>query len=209
MALLPSKVVNIDYNLSLRVVYEGLLLSASNFPERWRDDGTAQRHGHFAPPRQRMTAARSGDSAARDASGPTGPLPLWHRLWRLLPARSRRQALARGMTVFAPRLPPPPLATPGGVLIGGEISRASGLGAGARIMLAALERLGVPAWQYDMAAPPEPGREPLATGAALVLHVNAPLLPLALRKLRAAMPDRRRVIGFWAWELETAPPEWR
>jgi glycosyltransferase involved in cell wall biosynthesis len=46
-------------------------------------------------------------------------------------------------------------------------------------------------------------------GAGLLLHVNAPLLPLVLARLPRGIVRGRRVVGIWAWELPVASPEWR
>jgi glycosyltransferase involved in cell wall biosynthesis len=123
-----------------------------------------------------------------------------HRLWRLLPPRGRRRALLRAATLMAPKpdqaLPP----VREGVIVVGELDRASGLGEGARLVLAGLAALGVPAWTDPAQAPP---------GAALLLHVNAPQVPLALSRLGRRTVRGRRVIGFWNWELPVADPDWR
>ncbi len=83
-------------------------------------------------------------------------------------------------------------------------------------MLAALDGLGVANWPVDVgAALPAnaDGPLPLPTtvphAAPLVLHVNAPLLPLVLRYLPRSLVQGRRVVGYWAWELPTLPPDWR
>jgi glycosyltransferase involved in cell wall biosynthesis len=136
-----------------------------------------------------------------------------HRLWRLLPARPRRVLLARATALIAPRpdrRPPPPRA---GMVIGGELGRASGLGEAARLMERAIAGLGVRTWQLDTGTPLE--RETPAPpdgvpdGAPLLLHVNAPLLPWALLRVPRALVHRRRVIGCWAWELPVVPDTWR
>jgi len=147
-----------------------------------------------------------------EAFRPTLP----HRLWRLLPARPRRRVAGELAAVFAPRidrLPPP---AHGGVAVAGELSRISGLGEGARLMLRGLDRLGVASWAIDVA-----GRLPAGAGGAgaaaapppagvpLVIHVGAPLLPLLLLRLPRALPRGRRVIGYWNWELPELPPDWR
>jgi glycosyltransferase involved in cell wall biosynthesis len=140
-----------------------------------------------------------------------------HRLWRLFPSHARRRAMTRAIALIAPRperIPPPALH---GVAVGGELSRASGLGEGARLMLRGIERLGLPAWPVDVGAPiggrvvdvATPAGDPPPAGAPLVLHVNAPLLPLALLRLGRGMLRGRRIIGYWAWELPTVPPDWR
>jgi glycosyltransferase involved in cell wall biosynthesis len=46
-------------------------------------------------------------------------------------------------------------------------------------------------------------------GVPLIVHVNAPMLPLALLRLPRAVTRRRPIIGYWAWELQEVPPEWR
>jgi glycosyltransferase involved in cell wall biosynthesis len=152
------------------------------------------------------------------ASTPLVLHPL-HRLWQALPAQARRRAFARLSSLVAPRpdWPPPPARA--GVVVAGELSRASGLGEGARLMLAALRTLGVPAWglQAGLGVPGEaPAHEwaadedfSPASGAPLILHVNAPMLPAALLRLPPGLLRGRLVIGYWAWELPVAPPAWR
>jgi glycosyltransferase involved in cell wall biosynthesis len=137
-----------------------------------------------------------------------------HRIWRALPAGARRAAFFRGAVLFAPRpdLPPPPVRH--GIVVGGEISRASGLGEGARLMHAALEKLGVPAWKIscEVAVPGEASAAARAAlppdGAALVVHVNAPVLAAAFLGLPRGFLRGRRVIGYWAWELPVVPDSW-
>ncbi len=121
---------------------------------------------------------------------------------------------AAGLLAPRPDRHPPPSAW--GVAVAGELSRPSGLGEVARLMLAGLDRLGVDTCQIDLTAlpgrnpdtPPESDHCPPA-GAPLLLHVNAPLLPLALLRLPRRLLRRRRVIGYWAWELPVVPESWR
>lgn len=106
-----------------------------------------------------------------------------------------------------------------GVIVAGELRRASGLGEAARIMQRALETLDVPNWPLEagLAVPGERAtvaRAARAVGrysdrASLLLHVNAPVLPSALLRLPRQMVRGRRVIGYWAWELPTVPASWR
>ena len=42
-----------------------------------------------------------------------------------------------------------------------------------------------------------------------MLHVNAPMLPLALLRLPAHVTRNRPIIGYWAWEMPQVPPDWR
>jgi glycosyltransferase involved in cell wall biosynthesis len=83
-------------------------------------------------------------------------------------------------------------------------------------MAAAARRLGVPVWTIDL-PPLVDGRPEVEAGLStipppgvpLVLHVNAPMLPLALLRLPDAVTRNRSIIGYWAWEMPEFPPEWR
>ena len=77
-------------------------------------------------------------------------------------------------------------------------------------------RLGLPVWTIDLPpladARPEVaaiGSAALPPGVPLVLHINAPMLPLALLRLPASVTRNRPVVGYWAWEMPEVPPEWR
>ncbi len=162
-----------------------------------------------------------------------------HRAWRVLPAGTRRRLLSRGAALLAPRPdrhPPPwPAGLPASVVVAGELGRASGLGEGARVMLRALEGLGVAGHPLEagllaagegrgadgaLAVAPRvaggrarsgaraDGSGEVPAGAPLVLHVNAPVLPAALLRLPRGLLRGRRVVGYWAWELPTLPPGW-
>jgi glycosyltransferase involved in cell wall biosynthesis len=134
----------------------------------------------------------------------------------MLPARQRRALLWRATAMLAPRPAQPPPPAREGLCVAGELSRASGLGEVARLMLQGLERLGVPSWALDVGGavgaardlPPVSDRMP-PPGAPLLIHVNAPLLPLALLRLPRATLRDRRLIGYWAWELPSVPEDWR
>ncbi len=146
------------------------------------------------------------------APEPTPALRPWHRLWRAFPQHGRRRLLVNATALLAPRPDrvPPPAAL--GVAVGGELSRSSGLGEVARLMLAGLDQLAVPRWALDVgtaitSGEPRPAIPP--RGAPMLLHVNAPYLPLALLRLPRGTLRGRRLIGYWAWELPSLPPEWR
>ncbi len=151
--------------------------------------------------------------------GSSASLHPLHRLWRTLPAGSRRLWLARLSAVLAAK---PDRVAPSsceGVIVAGEIGRASGLGESARIMLRAMQAMGVRNWPMEagLGVPGEGATVPwqaaasgdLPASAALVLHVNAPVLPSALLRLPRRMLRGRRIIGYWAWELEVVPENWR
>jgi len=140
-----------------------------------------------------------------------------HRAWQALPAQSRRLWLARCSSLLAPSASREPPATCSEIVIGGEIDRASGLGEGARVMGRALDALGVRR-QMVAAGLRLPGSARGGAGgaqgawdkdAALVLHVNAPELPLALIGLGRKAIRGRRIVGYWAWELPVVPDTWR
>jgi hypothetical protein len=125
---------------------------------------------------------------------------LLHRMWRLLPPRQRRQMMSEVAAVFAPRIDHAALGAQAGVAVLGDLTRPSGLGEGARLMSRALESLHLPTWARDngpylpvayrtarVIDQPEP-----PAGVPLVIHVNAPLLPLVrLRVPRTLMRGRR------------------
>jgi glycosyltransferase involved in cell wall biosynthesis len=103
------------------------------------------------------------------------------------------------------------------VAVAGELTRFSGLGEGARLMSLGLEVLGVPNWPVDVSAHLPAGASGMPAGkntcpprgVPLIIHVNAPLLPLVLLRLPRRFSRGRRVVGFWNWELPDLPPDWR
>jgi glycosyltransferase involved in cell wall biosynthesis len=138
-----------------------------------------------------------------------------HAIWRGLPPTLRRRVFARATGWVAPRPSPQKGPAPPGIAIAGEFSRASGLGEGARLMAEAARRLKIPVWTIDLPPPVDGRREvdAVATtipppGVPLVLHVNAPMLPLALLRLPEAVTRRRAIVGYWAWEMPEVPPDW-
>ena len=143
-------------------------------------------------------------------------LSVLHRLWRHVPAPLRRQAraLAAGLLAPAAEWPVPPPVE--GLAVAGELSRTTGLGEGARIMLRALDRAGVPHWPFD-AGPLLPAYQADLPAVSqcpdarvpLVLHVNPPLLPYLLRRLPRQLVRGRCIVGYWSWELPEAPADWR
>jgi glycosyltransferase involved in cell wall biosynthesis len=145
-------------------------------------------------------------------SNSSSSLGLTHRLWRALPAGPRRRALASATALLAPKPDrnPPPAAH--GLAVAGEISRPSGLGESARLMISALAGMHTPTMALDLGDPTARQREKLElppAGMPLVLHVNSPLMPLALLRLPRRLIKGRRVIGYWAWELPTMPANWK
>jgi glycosyltransferase involved in cell wall biosynthesis len=139
-----------------------------------------------------------------------------HRLWRAIPPSVRRRGLSHATAWLAPRPDPAPPPCRPGLVVGGELSRASGLGEGARLMVHGARRLGLPVWTVDISPPvdarvevPLQAGPPPPPGVPLVLHINGPMLPLALLRQPRGLLRGRRVVGYWAWELPHVPPEWR
>ncbi|CAI3941188.1 Glycosyltransferase involved in cell wall bisynthesis (RfaB) (PDB:2IV7) [Commensalibacter communis] len=138
-----------------------------------------------------------------------------HRLWRLFPPSSRRYFLARLGAYLAPSITIDP-PTDSTVIIGGEVSRASGLGEGARVMHQALQKNNIPVQLLDIVPYSFSwDRYKKATHllsqyihAPLILHINSPQLPFALLALPRKLVKNRKIIGYWAWELEILPKDW-
>ncbi len=138
-------------------------------------------------------------------------------MWRILPAQRRRRVFAWATAKVAPKPSPLVVDVAPGLAVGGELSRASGLGEGARLMLRGVASLGLPAYPLDVGPPVGRGERQVVfdagrlppPGVSLVLHVNPPVLPLAMLRLGRNAVRGRRMIGYWAWELPVAPPEWR
>ena len=79
-------------------------------------------------------------------------------------------------------------------------------------MIAALAGMHTPTVALDLGDPTKRQREKIAlppAGMPLVLHINSPMVPLALLRLPRRLIKGRRVIGYWAWELPTMPANWK
>jgi glycosyltransferase involved in cell wall biosynthesis len=167
------------------------------------------------------SVGRFGQNAPQTPGTTALPRPnfrpsLRHRLWRLLPAQHRRRALTAAAAWLAPRIaePPPALPQPG-LAVAGELSRVSGLGEGARLIVAALQQAQLPTWSVDVGPllPAHSNDLPAHNdtpppGVSLLLHVNPPLLPLLLYRAPRSWAHGRRIIGYWLWELPSVPPDW-
>ncbi|HQT67907.1 MAG TPA: glycosyltransferase [Acetobacteraceae bacterium] len=136
-------------------------------------------------------------------------LSLAHRAWRALPARARRDFLQRGAMMLATKADPAPPAASRGVIVAGEMARVSGLGEAARLMQSALAVLAVLRGTYPLHVGGKGDPAGLPADAALLLHVNAPSIPLMLAREPASLLRGRLVIGMWNWELPVVPTDWR
>jgi glycosyltransferase involved in cell wall biosynthesis len=141
---------------------------------------------------------------------------LYQRIWQRLPYGPRRAALFRATALFAPTAVGASPALP--IVIGGALRTASGLGRSARLSLA-----GFLAARYDVASFDLTKtlrqradldlnfslNEAVAGAGTLILHVNSPLMGLAMLGIGRRLIKGKRVIGYWAWELPEVPAEWR
>ena len=137
------------------------------------------------------------------------------RLWQRLPQNLRGKIMFDISRMVAPL---PDVAPRGGfpLAIAGMFSTASGIGEGARLGYAALDAAGFAPTAFDLS--PALGqvefsnamqRRPLAPGdGTLIVHHNAPFLPLALWTLGRTRVRGRRIVGYWAWELPRLPRGW-
>ncbi len=119
--------------------------------------------------------------------------------------------------LVAPRAEAAGRLKPGPVVVGGQLTTASGLGESARLCLDALRTLGWDAGHADVShlflrpdletalpgRPAQPGE-----GGTLIQHVNGPYMPYVAMRLGRAFLAGRRIIGYWAWELPKMGPDW-
>ncbi len=102
-------------------------------------------------------------------------------------------------------MPPP---ARGGIVIAGELGRAIGRAEAARIFQRAITGIGLATYSLDLDEPACPAIA-IPPGAPLLLHINSPQVPLALLRVPRSLVRGRRIIGYWAWELQTVPDIWR
>ena len=137
--------------------------------------------------------------------------------WKIQPRVLRRFELAFIEKVLTRPLPAKRVRTRGDVVICGFLGTASGLGQGARHMLASFQAAQIPAWGANASrfailedfdgGPLWPERA--AAGGVVIFHVNPDVLSLLWNALGRRCLRPRRVVGMWAWELETPPERWR
>lgn len=135
--------------------------------------------------------------------GMVQPRQILRILWRMLPQDARRRAISRLLGVIAPRPDLVPAPAAAGLAVAGPFDEPSGIGEGARLMLAALQAMGVPHWAVRPGGPVPP------PGVPLLIAANPALLGWTALRLGRRMLRGRRVIGYWAWELPVAPPSWK
>ncbi len=144
--------------------------------------------------------------------------------------RALRRRLAPGLSGPIGRLLPPAFAllaalrhraggTPayGPIIVAGFHGSVLGIGEAARSLSATLRSAGFEVIDWDVSAlfgherrieagDPTP---PPAGGGTLIAHMNPPELLQLIALHGAGALNGRRVIGYWAWELEHLPRAWR
>jgi len=142
------------------------------------------------------------------------PASMRHKFWRWLNAASDREAHRR-LARFKPSMVTPHASAP--LVVAGAFRSASGIGAAARSTYHALRSAGLDPVAVDITKhftrvdlDPCMTFSELPNGAqgTLILHINAPEVPRALKYFRYMHARPWRVIGYWAWELPVFPKGW-
>ncbi len=134
-----------------------------------------------------------------------------------MPRDLRRGLLYRAIDAVAPRATPADRLRPGPLVVGGQLTTASGLGESARLCLDALRALGWDAGHADIstlflrpdlpAALPGKSARP-GEGGTMIMHVNGPYMRYVATRLGRHFLAGRRIIGYWAWELPIMGADW-
>ncbi len=142
---------------------------------------------------------------------------LHRQVWQRLPKKMRRSAIEAAADLLAPRTAAKP--QPGHmVAVAGVLNASTGLGHSARLCEQALAMSGFATARIDLSqAMMAADVETVASVASfvpegpgtIIVHVNSPLLPLALLAIGRRRLKGKSVVGYWAWELPVAPPSWR
>lgn len=107
---------------------------------------------------------------------------------------------------------------PGPVAVAGLLRSTTGLGQGARLCLAALQKVGYETRSLDLGrflywhsgVTVELGREMMpGEGGQIIIHLNPLELALVLPFLGRRLLKDKKIIGYWAWELENIPEVWK
>jgi glycosyltransferase involved in cell wall biosynthesis len=106
---------------------------------------------------------------------------------------------------------------PGTIEIAGYFSMTAGVGESARLCADALAQAGMALKIADVSTHHDEARdvewtapaEAMTDASTRILHLNPPMLPRGIVKLGLTRFTRTFNIGYWAWELETIPDEWR
>ncbi|MBX5000645.1 glycosyltransferase family 4 protein [Rhizobium lentis] len=130
------------------------------------------------------------------------------KTYRFLRAHVLQRLIPRSRVAFNPRKP---------VEIVGYLSMPVGLGESARLCAGALSQAGRAISLSDVSTQPDeksfagwsPSSLSTETPGSRIWHLNPPMLPRAILKTGVANFTRVFNIGYFAWELEVVPAEWR
>ena len=138
-------------------------------------------------------------------------------------ARIARRALRRPARLVRrqvlPRVIPPASAFPTAPAAHGHVvgllSSASGLGKSARLCIESLRRAKFPVSAENVAGLfasddgiPYPSSRRFVPNGFAIYHLNPPMLLPGIVRSGVTRYYRSYNIGYWAWELESLPPEW-
>jgi glycosyltransferase involved in cell wall biosynthesis len=149
-----------------------------------------------------------------------GTLGALHRHgWQRIPYAWRRRALFTATAAIAPKPAAGALAA-APVTVAGHMTAASGLGQAAQMCAAALHRsdpalettpaIDIPSkFGFGGGSRPELKSDLKSNRGTLLVHVNGPLMPLAMLRIGAGTVAGKYVVGCWAWELPEVPDDWR
>lgn len=144
------------------------------------------------------------------------------KCWKELPQPVRRVVLGGLCAVFVGRRAPV-REDAGPLFVLGAFRSSSGLAQGARLYAEAVRRAGRPVLLVDITAAmlqrqdfPLPdgvlSLEEARTrrgGGTVVLHANPPQFQLTLCRLGREFLRQKRIVGYWAWELQEIPAIWK
>lgn len=106
---------------------------------------------------------------------------------------------------------------PGRTTVVGLLSSTSGLGQAGRLTFSALSTFDPDTQALDVTSLCSDHQRlefeanstrPLSSGGTVLFHLNPPELPKAIASLRRSQLRRKKLIGYWAWELPHAPANW-
>ena len=145
-------------------------------------------------------------------------IKILHQFVNLLPSVIRRRLIPYLIgRVIAPLFVCGRNVRPGSITVVGFLSSTVGLGQGARLALYAFKRLGydvsyvdignIFCWHNNISV--EMGRPAKVNeGGVAIFHINPPELSVIIPLLGRGLIRNKKIIGYWAWELESIPRNW-
>ncbi len=146
---------------------------------------------------------------------------LLKRCWRASP-QSLRLLFCAGLCLLRAQKRRQEIAAAEPLFVCGAFGNASGLAQSARFYVERCREMGSRLHMVDitdamrMPRDRQPAETPLSVSTAatmrgpgtVVIHANPPQFQLALCALGKEFLRHKRVVAYWAWELETLPPFW-